>query len=282
MEPRGLLPLTDDELKHLYQKALAAVPDETVVQSKRSAGLICRLLDGLVYVAICMTFFPLHIRLMWSLLLFLGAIVSSFVGPKFIGLFSFFDYESSKRPVVKDPTDLSDPKVMKVVVQYLTREPLSQYRAIEHKVRVNRVKIAESISSLGKLIDELVVESGAGDQTLEILRKSRLEQAQRSRAKLEVLDTHLATQLREADLAVAPIREIEAQLSKALQVSEDISKIHAAHGLIEDTEANIEDNRLQIQVLRSITERVAGSLRSIELDVKARELAEDEVLKLQA
>lgn len=283
LEPRNALPLTDEEIRDLYIQGVEHSPLLHPTAGRKSpAGWLPRFADWLLYSAISVIAFPFPEVATLLVLMMAAAVVSfSVAGAKYVGLFSYFASESD---VARDlpAINVNSPHVLTVVVKHLTRQPIAQYQQVEHNIRVNRTQIATSIQTLSGLIDELFVEGATGDDALSLLRKSRLDQAERSKRKLEELDVHLAAQLKDAEAAVAPIREMERHFHKMLQISDDLSKIQSAHGLIEDTEANIADNRLQIQLLRSISEKAMGSLNSIEQDVKARELAEDEVLGLRA
>ncbi len=281
LEPRNALPLTDEEIRELYIRGVEILPQVPANDAGPSAANWPRLVDWALFSLVSATLLPVSMKVMAVMLVTIIIIAASVQGAKYVGPFSRLWLEGQRMKNLP-PINVNDSHVLSVVVKYLTRQPIAQFQQVEHNIRVNRTQIATSIQTLSGLIDELFVEGATGDDTLSLLRKSRLDQAERSKRKLEELDIHLAAQLKDAEAAVAPIREMERHFHKMLQISDDLSKIQTAHGLIEDTEANIAENRLQIQLLRSISQKAMGSLHSIEQDVKARELAENEVLGLRA
>lgn len=280
LEPRSLLPLPEQEIRQLYVQAIKASPHLVPSQVSPKPSTVSYLLDWCLYVSIAALLAPFEIRFAIALVV---TVVFAFVATgsrEAAGIVSKFWPNFGQ--VRHEPIpDLESREVLEIVVRYLTDAPLRQYKQIEHRVRTNRIHISDSLQALSSLIDELFVEGTSSEDTLGLLRRSRLDQAQRSKAKLEELDTHLAVQLKEAEATVAPIREVERHFYKMLQISDDLSKIQSAHGLIDDTEASIADNRIQIRLLKSLSQNAVESLQNIEQEVKARELAENEVMSLR-
>lgn len=281
LEARDVLPLTDAEIQILYQEAIQKFPNLVPEPVTVSSSWTWRLADGVFYLLIArLLMVDASTTFAVAFLIAASIVFVTFAGAKWVGLFSYFGPAIAEAGKLKK-VDTNDRGVLGAVVRLLAYEPESHFSNVSGKIRANRNLIATSLESLGKLIDELVVEGASGEDTLSILRKSRLNQAERSRAKLTKLDEHLASQLKDAEFAIAPIREMERHFNKMLQISDDLSKIQAAHGLIDETENNIGENRHEIQLLRAASTRALGSLRSIAQDVKSRELAEDEVLHLR-
>lgn len=281
LEARDVLPLTDVEIQTLYQEAIQKFPNLAPEPVAVSSSWTWRAADGVLYLLVArLLMVDAGTTLAVAFLIAACIVFMTFAGAKCVGLFSLFGPAIAEVDKLKK-IDTNDRGVLGAVVRLLAHEPESHFSNVSGKIRVNRNLIATSLESLGKLIDELVVEGASGEDTLSILRKSRLDQAERSRAKLTELDEHLASQLKDAEFAIAPIREMKRHFNKMLQISDDLSKIQAAHGLIDDTENNLIENRQEIQLLRIASMQALGSLKSIEVDIKSKELAEDEVLQLR-
>lgn len=281
LDARNVLPLTDGEIKTLNEKALEQFPDLTPKEDTEPASPFWFLLDWLFYVLfIWCVFKDSRIVFLLSMLAGIAVIALAMAGASWVGLASAL-YPAVSRHSGLRTVDTNDRHVLSAVVRVLTQEPENHFSNVSAKIRLNRNRIASSLESLQKLIDELTVEGAERSDALTILRRSRLEQAERSQEKLERLDGHLAIQLRDAESAIMPIREIGRHFQKMLQISDDLTKIQAAHGLIDETENNLIENRQEIQLLRIASMQALGSLKSIELDIKSKELAEDEVLQLR-
>lgn len=282
LDARNVLPLTDEEIKTLYERALEQFPDLTPKEDTEPASLIMFLLDWVFYALfIGVVIRDARVVPLLSILAGIVVVALSMAGAKWAGLASalypVFDRRYKSRTI-----DTNDRSVLSAVVRVFTHEPESHFATLSNKIRVNRNRIAVSLEGLAKLIDELVIEGTEEGDDLSILRRSRLEQAERSRAKLNELNYRLASQLIEAKTAIAPLRDMERHFHKMLQISDDLTKIQAAHGLIDETQSNLIENRQEVQLLRVISQNALGSLKSIELDVKSRELAEGEVLQLRS
>ncbi|HEY0868419.1 MAG TPA: hypothetical protein VGE01_13620 [Fimbriimonas sp.] len=293
LEPREALPYSDNEIRELFLRAREAeTPVETPVSNvpeDRFASFARSIIPFLSMFAIYVLAISLGSPFVRSPMAFaVIACISILVWFALTSRLQAKDlrpaevlerWESSREAQSAFmKIDPSDPKVLAAVVDYVAREPLREEEALQKSIASSVESLQHSLDELPLLEEELSREAAASeDPAIRTLIESRLDAARGTQRRLEELYREFLRQAEEARLAVEPIRKLCARFDYLQRVGSSLARIQAAHGLAEEGEQSIEENRLQLKMLWATSQRATARLHEIESIVKAHESAKAEL-----
>jgi hypothetical protein len=294
-DARMVLPLTDDEIRELYFEAQATLDEPPVADADPASELFRRLqlIDLSVVVAAVFlwivttaTSTPTTPNIVWIAtvaVIVVGAILAKLgerwpIGPLSLVQFLWMKANRQRFRRSEPDVDLTDEGVLRLVVRYLTEAPIRKAEQLCTQVEAQRYAIRDSLTEMRDVVSSIGSElESTEDSSVRLLLESKKETARRCIQKLRSLEAELARQGEQAIWAVRPLRELSEKFDRISRVSASLARIQQAHGLIEETEEAIGENRVQLHLLQSISLKAAARLREIEQMVNAHEAAKAEV-----
>jgi hypothetical protein len=293
-EARELLPYTDAEIREIYLRSQAAdrpiedaSPEARALAAvRRSSGtvveaIVLAICAYLLAYVVFTELLPIMFVFVYALL-FMAlsvAVVLYNYERRPIGPWSWSLYrrrlaaERAKQTAI----DTTDPAVLQVVVERLSREPIVQAEALDRAIQSDLERIEASLAELPSLDEKLRKEMASADESLRTLIKSRLNSLRDTMRRLRELREDLIHQRQQAEEAVQPIRDLLRKFERLHGISESLARIQALHGIVEESEERAEDHRLQLRLLWALSSTATSRLKEIQTIVEAHEQAQAEL-----
>lgn len=281
MQP--LLPISETEMKVLYQRACASggmyrVPRSASPNAPRRLT-IPGSFDIILYLGLALS-------LGWFTPVGMVTLFGSGVVVAAIGWFHFtkgtpvgpFGALFARRQAVVPDVDPFAPEVVGRVVDYLVSEPLTQGRELRRRISVSLGRVEHSLGELPRLMADLQDEiASAPDPQLAILLQARLDRATQVYRRLQGLHADLYQQAQEVEASVQPIQDLYERFQRYQRLNQSLSLIQSAHELAEDETLNLAQRRAELSLLNARSSAAIARLEDLQALVKANVDAIDEV-----
>lgn len=289
---RAIVPLSDAEIIEIYladeHKKLGYPADRAAAlrhEVVRQAQITDMWIIGSLVFLLTIVWFPMHGGLSILIPIFVVLTTMRAVSKWTpTGPVSYLELKRILSPSLSHKRKNIDPHsedVLNAVVGHLTKRPLAERDRLLGSVTSSRRSLEISLERLRKIVSALNLElETTQDASLRLLVESKRDAAVRCTRQLKDLDRELRSQAERATAAVAPLEEMRDKFDRLLRVSNSLNQIQQAHGLAEEIQVKVDEHRLQLQLLQTVSYDAMAKLHEIESIVQAKERAKAELENL--